>query len=122
MGFVSVEPGARDRLVTIQSRPSADSEVAETVSISGMPVDDWATLANVWMERVNLGGRERFAASQMSAPYDTRWRMNYRADMDPELIDVPKLRRLVYQGRTYDITAAEQMGRRDGIELSTLAR
>jgi hypothetical protein len=42
--------------------------------------------------------------------------------MDPDLLDVPKRRRLVYKGRTYDIVAAGQIGRNEGVELLTLAK
>ena len=47
--------------------------------------------------------------------------MSYIASMDPELVDVPKLRRLVYQGRTYEIVHAAMIGRREGIEFLTIA-
>jgi hypothetical protein len=47
--------------------------------------------------------------------------MYYRADMDPDLVDVPKARRLVFGGRVHDIAAAQHLGRREGIELSTKA-
>jgi hypothetical protein len=48
--------------------------------------------------------------------------MHYRADMDPELIDVPKKRRLKFQGRVHNIVHAEHVGRKDGIELTTSAQ
>jgi hypothetical protein len=41
---------------------------------------------------------------------------------DPELVDVVKARRLVASGRIYDITAAAQIGRRQGLELLTRAQ
>lgn len=113
-----MEPGQRDRRVTIQQRPAADA--SET---SGFPVDGpWTTLVSCDMAKFDVGGRERFQSAQTSAAYDTRWEMEYRADMDPELVDVAKLRRLVYAGRTYDIVAASQIGRRDGVEITTLAK
>jgi SPP1 family predicted phage head-tail adaptor len=111
-----IDPGERDRAVLVQQRgeDAADS--------AGEPVETWTTLAsNVFMRRIDTDGRERFQASQVSAPYDTRWEMPYRADMDPDLVDVPKLRRLSYKGRYYDIVHAALINRQDGIELSTLA-
>lgn len=108
--------GCRDRQVTIQQRP-----VADATATSGFPKDDWTTLATAFMEKIDVSGSEAFRAQQLAAKYDTRWKMPYRADMDPDLLDVPKLRRLLFQGRTFDIVAATQIGRKRGIELTTLA-
>jgi hypothetical protein len=41
--------------------------------------------------------------------------------MDPDLVDVPKLRRVLFHGRIHDIVAANQIGMREGVELLTLA-
>lgn len=115
-GATPMEPGERDRAVTLQTRPTADAR-----GVSGFPTETWATLVTpVWMRKEDLGGKERFTAGQLSTPATTRWEMGYRADMDPELVDVPKLRRLVYQGRPHDIVEASIIGRREGIELMTL--
>lgn len=108
----SIDPGERDRLVTIQQAATADA---------GFPTETWTALVDAWMGKQQISGRERFAAAQVSAPFDTRWEMAYRADMDPELVDVPKARRLVYQGRVHDIVSADLIGRRDGVELLTLS-
>lgn len=115
-GATPMEPGERDCAVTIQQR-------AESRGASKMPIETWSTLhATVWMRKLDLKGQERFAAAQLSAPFDTQWEMPYVADMDPDLVNVPKERRLLYQGRIYDIRTASQIGRREGIELMTLAR
>jgi hypothetical protein len=71
------------------------------------------------MRKLGIKGGERWIANQLSAPADTQWEMGYVASMDPDLLDVPKRRRLLYQGRVYDIVAAEMIGRREGIELLT---
>lgn len=114
-----MEPGDRDRYVRIERlvEPAPPSE--------DFPVDDWETLDSVWMTKQELTAfqrRERFAEGQLTAPFDSIWQMPYREDMDPELVDVAKKRRLVYQGRTYDITFARQIERREGVEMTTLAR
>lgn len=116
----SLRSSNRDRPVRVEQRPSGD-----TVDGSGFPTDNgegWTILSDPeWMHKRDLGGTERFHAHQASSPADTAWTMSYRSDMDPDLVDVPKLRRLVYQGRTYDIVAASQIGLREGVELMTLA-
>jgi len=115
-GITPFDAGERDRAVTIQ-------QLTESSGTSGFPVESWTTLATpVWMRRDDLRGNERFDAGQLSSPFDTRWEMPYREDMDPELVDVAKTRRLLYKNRAYDIVNGSQIGRRDGIELMTLAR
>lgn len=117
-GKSKLAAGQRDKAVTIQQRPSTDT--AET---SGYPNEDnWTTLvATAWMSRTDLQADERFGTNQLSAALDTQWHMAYRADMDPELIDVPKLRRLLFRGRAFDILSATLLGSSMGIELITLA-
>lgn len=113
-----LDAGKRDRIVTIQQRPTTD-EVDED---SGEPVETWTTLVSSMPVCISdINGWERFRADQLSARFDKRIEMNYRADMDPELVDVPKTRRLLWNGRVLDIVQASQVGRRAGIELLTLA-
>ncbi len=112
--MAGLSAGRLDRDVVIQQRTDAASG-------SGFPVDTWTTLDTVAMEKMAVRGAERFRAAQLSAPIETRWQLHYRADMDPDAVDVAKERRLLYQGRVYDITSATEIGRQDGIELMTLA-
>lgn len=107
--------GRRDELVTIE-------QLAEGQGGSGFPTETWTVLDMVWMGRVPLTARERFAANQVTAYADTHWYLAWRADMDPDTVPVPKTRRLIYQGRVHDIVAATAIGRRLGIELTTLAK
>lgn len=110
---IPMEPGERDRKVVIQ-------QATDGADAAGFPKPSWDTLATVYMRKLDLQAKERVSADQVAARGDTQWEMGYRPDMDPELVDVPKARRLSYQGRFYDITSASQIGRRDGIELVTI--
>lgn len=115
-----MDAGKRDKRVTIQQRPEAD-----TVDAANAPVDGpWTTLARVYMSKEDTAlGHEEFRAGQVSARFDTEWEMPYIASMDPDRVDVPKLRRLSYLDRIYDITEAV-LGQRAGgrvITLRTLA-
>lgn len=114
----SATTGARDRFVTIQERPTTISK-----DRSGTPIDGpWTThLDHVAVERVDIEGRERFTAQQLTTPYDTRFRLPYVPSMDPETQNVPKLRRVLYRGRVHDIVFAKLLGRQEGIELLTIA-
>lgn len=110
--------GRRDRVFTIEQRPATDT----ADSSSGEPTATWTTLVSgMPAARTGIQGWERFRSDQMTARFDDRWEINYRVDMDPDLVDVPKTRRLVYEGRTLDIVSAAIIGRKAGIELLTIA-
>lgn len=109
-----IEPGHLDRRVTIQQATNGVDE-------AGAPLQTWTTLATVWMGRDHIRGMERVQAGMAQSAYDARWLMHYRADMDPDLVDVPKDRRLVFGGRVHEIVGAQHVGRKQGIELTVRA-
>lgn len=99
-------------------------QLTDGVDNSGAPVSTWTTLTHAWMGRRQArSGRvdEQFSADQLSAASIAEWTMRYLASMDPDLLDVPKSRRLLYQGRAYDILAAENLDRQVGIVIRTLS-
>jgi len=108
--------GNRDKFVTIQQAPTT-----QATGSSGFPIEAWTTLRRVWMSRADTQANERFSANQPTAASEASWHMPYTADMDPEVVDVPKLRRLLYRGRTYEIISGTLIGREEGIELLTMA-
>lgn len=114
-GTPRLAAGQRDKFVTIQQRSSNDAKGA-----SGAPVETWTTLRQVWMARRDTRADERYSGAKNSAAIETFWDSPFFDDVDPETMDVPKLRRLVFGGRIYDILAASRIGR-DGIEFMTLA-
>lgn len=114
-GKLPVSSGARDRYVTIKVKPADDTNP------DGFPVEDWDDLGEQWMSKRDLRADERFAAGGESAFAENQWVLDYRPDMDPELVDVPATRALLYQGRLYDIVTASLADRKTGIELLTLA-
>lgn len=113
-----MEPGERDWTITIQQRQASDDAVDD----SGTPEETWTTLVTMPAAKYDVSGQEKFAAQQLSASYDTRWEINYRADMDPELVKVAKYRRILHRSRVHDIVDASMIGRREGIKLMTLAK
>lgn len=110
--------GRLDRFVTIQQRPVADTSDAT----SSEPVSTWTNLVtNVPMSRADLSGSEQFRADQMTARFDTEWEMQWRADMDPDAVDVAKVRRLKLGTRLYDIVRCVEVGKRKGLRIQTVA-
>jgi hypothetical protein len=110
-----MESGERDRLIALIPQ-------VESAGASRYPVMTDGTPITLYASKSDIGGRERLAADQLSAPYTTRWEVNYREDIDPDLVNVPKLFKLVYQGRRFDIQSASMIGRKEGVEFLTLAR
>jgi hypothetical protein len=107
--------GQRDKRVLIE-------EGTESVGASGFPVMTWAPLRYEMMARKDVRADERYDAAQESAYAETTWYANYAEDMDPDALNLPKLRRLNYRGRIYDIRVAVIIGRNRGLELMTLAQ
>lgn len=113
--------GQRDCFVTVES-------VTRSIGPSRQPVETWAQLGDdgVWMAKKAQAesGRfsEQFVAGQLSAQAYTEWSMPYQETMDPDVVDVPKDRRLNYRGRIYDIVRADALGRQRAILLTTLAK
>lgn len=100
--------GRMDRQVTLQARTT-------TRNAQGEDVATYADLATVWAEKIDLRGREFFAAQQSRAEVTTRWRIRYREDL--RAVD-----RLVHQDVAYDVVAPPaEVGRRQGLELVTTA-
>jgi len=96
--------------------------LVETTDTSGTPVLGWVVLAQEWMEKTGLNAAERYMSDQIAARFYTRWVMPYRSTMDPDRLDIPKTRRLVYQGRAYDIERAQILDLLEQqIELVTVA-
>jgi len=105
--------GQRDKLVTIQQMTLSTS--------TGFPVETWTTLRTAWMGRLDVRADERFTSNQHSSAMETNWYCDFASDMDPDTVDVSKVRRLLFKGRTYDILSAVSLDGRS-IELITLAK
>jgi SPP1 family predicted phage head-tail adaptor len=107
--------GEREWWITIEA-------MTEDTDSSHAPIEVWRELVQMPAAKYDVNGRERLQANQVTASFDVRWEINYREDMDPELLDLAKYRRVVHRGRTYDIVAATMIDRKEGVELLTLAK
>ena len=98
-----------DRLVELRHR------VLTRDSTSGQQVESWPTAyASVWAQKVDLRGREFFAAQQGNAEITATFRIRYRTD-------ILATDRLVYEGLSYNILPPAEIGRRDGLEIQATA-
>lgn len=112
-----MNPGELIRRVTFQSLTSVKGT-------TGFGTEVWVNFVTVAASKKDLRGEERLQAAQLSSPFDTMWQTWYRKDLDPDVLDVTRVRRIIYQGRIYDITRAmpiEIFNMRQGLEFETLA-
>jgi len=95
--------GKSDRRITIQS-PTA------TVNGYGEPVVSWSTHATVWAELVKTASmRERIDQEQEAAT--TTLAFKVRSSTDTRSVGTDY--RVVYDGKNYDISGIEEIGRND---------
>lgn len=100
--------GKLDRRVKLQ-------RYTVTQNTLGEEVQTWVDVATVWAGRRDLRGTERYAAQQMVAKTTVIYTIRYRAGLTP-------LNRLIDGSDVYDIQAALQVGRKEGLELHCEAR
>jgi len=110
-----VQAGKMDRRIRVELATEVDAP-----SGSGQKVLTWALFFRAWAEKRDLRGTELFQAQQVAAKVTTTFRIRWRAGVNPgrnlRLIDESD------GNRVYDITAAPELGRREGLELMAWAR
>ncbi|MDA3834271.1 MAG: phage head closure protein [Spirochaetales bacterium] len=99
-----------DRIVTLKSKTTTENEFGEEIVI-------WADIAEVWSERLELRGDERYQSMQTVGSIQCLYRIRYRDDVSTldMLIDSN-------DNKEYDIHYVKQLGRRDGLELTVGTR
>jgi SPP1 family predicted phage head-tail adaptor len=97
--------GRMDRLITIKAKMKTTNDFGEEIIV-------YSTLAsNVWAERLELRGSERWNAQQIVPEITCKYRIRYRNDINAQCIVVDEA------GREYDIQPPLEIGRRQGLEL-----
>lgn len=99
--------GRLDRRVVIQRKTVAQDAVGE-------PVETWATWQTVWMGKKDIRAEERLRSDQELAAETTVWMSHWINGLLYE-------DRLVSEGKTYDIVAIAEIGRRAGLEITAQA-
>jgi SPP1 family predicted phage head-tail adaptor len=102
-----VRAGGLDRRVTLQRFTEEQDEYGEPIMV-------WMDLATVFAEVRQQGGREYLAAASTVAEkrvvFSIRW-----------YPDLTVLDRVSYDGVLHNIAEVREIGRRDGVELHTVA-
>ena len=101
-------------------RVTLEQSVPTVSPSTGFPIETFTPLGDVWAYQAASSATEILAAEQLAARVGYEWRIPFRADCDPDVVDVPRLRRLVWAGRVHDIVDATRVnGQRLEIRLVT---
>lgn len=104
-----MQAGRLDRRVTFLQATVADDGLSESKT--------WADGATVWASKTDVSDGERARASQLEATITTRFQVRHSATTAAITVQ----HRLRCEGRTYEIKAKKELGRRDGYEFSCVA-
>ena len=104
-----MQSGKMDKRVTLRRPSTTRNEFGESVEVF---VDVAQTFARLIQSKA---GAETLAVDQHTARQPAIFEIRFRSDVGPKW-------RLVYRGREYDIEDAGEIGRREGIRLTTYAR
>ena len=107
-----MQAGKMDRRVTILR------DQGSSTNGFGEPVANLAELATVWACKTNVSDGERFRAGEQAADLQMRFTLRWSS----QVADVDPRDRLLFEGRTYDIAAVKELGRRRGLEITAAAR
>lgn len=97
------DAGARAWVVTIEG-------AVDGTDAAGFPIRVWTPIVVIPAKRSQSSAAEVYAATGEVARIVVVWETNYRADCDPDRLDVAKDRRVVYRGRIHDVISADVVG------------
>lgn len=106
-----MRPGDLDRRITIQ-------RVSVTQDDYNNDVEAWEDVCTVWASYEPLSDGERLRAGERAAEASARFQIRHSR----QVADVSARDRLLFRCTVYQITHTKEIGRREGIELTTIAR
>lgn len=101
--------GKLDRRITIQRATTTGTDGF------GHPVMTWEDHVTVWAEVLSVSDGERWRAAEVAAHVTHRFRIRWGAGVTAE-------DRVVYDGRTFEISGVKEIDRRVGQEITAAAR
>lgn len=101
--------GDLDRRITIQRAVTVQDSL-------GQPVSTWTDLVTVWAKvDWREGGESIEAGEQRSAKQAVLFTVRWMRLLDPQ-------HRVLFEGRAYEIDDVQEVGRREGLILTSYAR
>lgn len=108
---MKISAGDLDNRITIE-------RAVETRDAFNSVTKTWTSVATVWASKEDIRDAERVASQEVGAEITTRFQIRYSS----EVAGVDPKHRVICAGRTYDIVAVKEIGRREGIEITAAAR
>lgn len=108
---MGLSAGKLDRKVVLERFTESRDEYNE-------PVRAWAVLARRSASCEPLSDGEKFRASETAADASARFVIRYSRDV----ADLNPKDRLIFQGVVHEIIRVKEIGRREGLEITTAAR
>lgn len=105
-----LDPGKMNRSITIQQFTAATPAQDD----AGEPLGTWTTYATAWAEKYDVGGRERFQASERQAEVGSVFKIYYDSGITHKM-------RISCDSVVYNIRYINEIGYRDGLEIRTTA-
>lgn len=105
-----IEAGKLDRRISIQ-------RYGVTYDDDNQPIEAWTPLTTVWASVQYASDGERVRAAEVGATITIRFQIRYSS----VVAGVNPKDRVVYDGKTFDISAVKELGRREGQEISAAA-
>ena len=106
-----MEAGKLDRRVTLQPR-------LLTKDGFNADVESWPDGLTVWASYEPVKDGERLRAAETAATITARFQIRW----SPDVVGLSEIDRLSFDGRSFDIVAVKEIGRREGLEISATAR
>ncbi len=95
--------GKLNRKIFIKVKQAARDEY-------GAEVISYSTLDGVWAEKIEVTGREYYAAKQLIPENIAKFRIRYRSDFNESAI-------IEFDSSFYEILYIAEIGKRDGLEI-----
>jgi len=106
-----MKAGELDRRIMIEEKTVTNSD-------SGEEIITWLPLVTVWARKIEAKGAERFSGQELFGAavktFQIRWSL-YASTITTK-------HRLLFDGRTYDITDVREIGRREGLEIDCFTK
>lgn len=103
--------GELDRRLTLRRRTVEANAANEDV-------ETFIDLATVWASKKDVSDGERVAAMQVGSEITTRFQIRWSADWS----DLNPKDRCACEGREFEVVGVKEIGRREGIEITAVAR
>ena len=106
-----MQAGRLDRRISIERNTPTRNDLNEDIP-------SWSVLATVWASKEDVRDTERQRAAESGQVITTRWQIRWSSDV----ASVDGRDRVVHGDRVYQIQGVKEIGRREGLELTTSAR